>query len=223
MRRGGLILSGGPDSAVAAWLATTDPDINWEAFHFSYGQMAVPERKCAIAQAFILQVPLRIIELPPGLLTSTMTVRSVDRAADNLEPTFVPGRNAIFINLVASALYHRGDPMAIVGGWNAADASGYPDCRPSFITSQTVALGQALDCEVRIISPVIDMMKEEVVRKGVELGVPFEKTWSCYIPTFINPGTWVPCGECLSCKLRAKGFKNAGVEDPLAGVKYNEQ
>jgi 7-cyano-7-deazaguanine synthase len=112
--------------------------------------------------------------------------------------------------------------MVIVGGWNAADAAGYPDCRPSFITAQAVALGQALDCEVRIVSPVIDMMKEEIIIRGEELGVPFEKTWSCYVPNFIKNSTgtscWTPCGSCISCKLREKGFKGAGLVDPLLGV-----
>ena len=225
MRRGGLILSGGPDSAVAAWDVLSRPELSntdWTAFHFDYGQLAIPESKCAIYQAKILNIPIRVIKLPENLLTSTMTSRSQDRAADNLEPTFVPGRNAIFINLVASALYHRGDPLVIVGGWNAADAAGYPDCRTSFITSQVVALGQALDCEVRIISPVIEMMKEEIIAYGQKLGVPFEKTWSCYIPKFVkNPSglsVWVPCGECVSCKLRVKGFSKAGIPDPLLAV-----
>jgi 7-cyano-7-deazaguanine synthase len=229
MRRGGLILSGGPDSAVAAWDTLdpnnyhyTDPDDEntlWTAYHFQYGQLAIPELNCARAQAHLLGVGFVIITLPEGLLTSTMTERSIDRAADNLEPTFVPGRNAIFINLVASALYHRGNPMVIVGGWNAADAAGYPDCRPSFITAQAIALGQALDCKVQIVSPVINMMKSDIIAVGTDLGVPFEKTWSCYTPIYVkDPKRWLSCGKCVSCKLRAKGFELAKVTDPMIGA-----
>jgi 7-cyano-7-deazaguanine synthase len=108
--------------------------------------------------------------------------------------------------------------LDIVGGWNAADAAGYPDCRSSFITAMAFATSKALDCTVNIISPVIHLLKEGIVREGVILGVPFEHTWSCYTPTWLSTGTWIPCGKCISCKLREKGFKGANVKDPLIGV-----
>lgn len=93
-----------------------------------------------------------------------------------------------------------------------------PDCRPAFITAMAFATEKALDCDVHILSPVIGDTKKEIVRKGIILGVPFEQTWSCYTPTWLTTGTWMPCGKCVSCVLRAKGFKEAGVVDPLIGV-----
>lgn len=225
MRKGGIVLSGGPDSAVAAWDtlrpnndAYTLPDVEWQAFHFTYGQLAVPEYKCAQEQARILNIPLTLIQLPEGLLTSTMTSRSEHRAADDIEPTFVPGRNALFIYLTLSRLYHRGDPLVVVGGWNAADAAGYPDCRSSFITALAFSAEKAFDCEVTISSPVIDLQKEEIILKATELGIPLHQTWSCYTPNFVQPGKWIPCGKCVSCELREKGFRKAGLVDPLVGV-----
>jgi 7-cyano-7-deazaguanine synthase len=216
MTKGGLILSGGPDSAVAAWAAIeTIPDVSWNGFHFTYGQLAVPEFECACRQAKLLDIPLHHVEIPPGVLTSTMTSRSEHRAADNIEPTFVPGRNALFITFAASRLYDRGNPMVIVGGWNAADSAGYPDCRAGFLEAQAHALRQALDCEVQIKAPVLELMKGDIIRKGVELGVPFEHTWSCYTPRLLTTHAWVPCGECVSCQFRIKGFAEAGVEDPV--------
>jgi 7-cyano-7-deazaguanine synthase len=176
--------------------------------------MAVPEKHCAEMQSRFLSIPLNIIDLPEGLLTSTMTARSEHRAADTIEPTFVPGRNAIFIAMASARIYHRGDPLVVVGGWNAADAAGYPDCRPSFITAMSFALEQALDCPVHIQAPMLFYMKEDIIKSGLELQVPFEYTWSCYTPRFIEPNKWIACGECVSCKFRAKGFKGANAEDP---------
>ena len=194
------------------------PDVNWTAYHFLYGQLAVPERYCAQRQADRWGVPLEVIELPPGLLTSTMTTRSENRAAIDLEPTFVPGRNDLFLSMVASRLYHRGVPLHIVGGWNSADSSGYPDCRSSFIQAKAFSLIKALDCEVTIHSPVILFTKAGVMQEAMDLNIPLELTWSCYTPIHVQGARFVPCGECVSCKLRAKGCKDGNVHDPQMGV-----
>ena len=128
--------------------------------------------------------------------------------------------------MVAARLYHRGMDIHIVGGWNEEDASGYPDCREAYMDSKAEALALALDCTVRIHSPVIRMRKSDII-SGLRLfNIDPATTWSCYTPLFIQEGDvgkpatgkWEPCNECVSCKLRAKGFKEAGLTDPLTHI-----
>jgi 7-cyano-7-deazaguanine synthase len=126
--------------------------------------------------------------------------------------TYVPARNLIFLS-VAMGVAEARDADAVYLGVNALDYSGYPDCRPEFIESfrQTAALALKRGVEGRpvdIRTPLIDLTKADIVRLGVEVGAPLELTWSCY------RGADRPCGECDACRLRAKGFAEAGVEDP---------
>jgi len=125
----------------------------------------------------------------------------------------VPGRNIIFLSFALSYAETIG-AKAIYIGAHAQDYSGYPDCRPEFyrafrkvISCGTKAGVEKKEIEVRV--PLINKNKAQIIRLGVRLGVPFEFTWSCY------RGRRVPCGECDSCYFRAKGFKEAGIIDPL--------
>ena len=161
---------------------------------------------------------METIQVPPGILTSTMTSVAEDRAAPGLEPTFVPGRNAIFLTLAAARLYKRGIAMVLVGGWNEADAAGYPDCRKTYLKSQKTTLELALATRVMIVSPVIHLTKAEIIKTAVKYKIPLNYTWSCYTPTMSVDGKWTPCGNCVSCDLRQKGFKEAGLIDPLKWV-----
>ena len=127
--------------------------------------------------------------------------------------TYVPARNTILLGL-ALAYAEAIDADEIVIAANAIDFSGYPDCRPEFYAAfQEVArLGTKRGVEgrpIRITTPLISMTKADIVRKGEELGVPWKLTWSCYL------GGEKACGTCDSCQLRLKGFKEAGLKDPL--------
>ena len=148
---------------------------------------------------------------------SALTDSSVDVPVDGVDAdvipvTYVPARNLIFLS-VAMGVAEARDADAVYLGVNALDYSGYPDCRPEFIDSfrSTAALALKRGVEGRpvdIRTPLIDLTKADIVRLGVEIGAPLEMTWSCYL------GLDRPCGECDSCRLRAKGFADAGVDDP---------
>ncbi len=148
---------------------------------------------------------------------SALTDSSVDVPVDGVEAdvipvTYVPARNLIFLS-VAMGVAEARDADAVYLGVNALDYSGYPDCRPEFIDSfrSTAALALKRGVEGRpvdIRTPLIDLTKADIVRLGVEVGAPLELTWSCYL------GFDRPCGECDACRLRAKGFAEAGVDDP---------
>ena len=143
--------------------------------------------------------------------------RDKSEISKEIPVTYVPARNSIFLSLAASLAEVEG-AEAIYFGANALDYSGYPDCRPEFIEAfeEMIRRGTRAGSEgkrIRVVAPLLRMTKAEIVKLGRELGVPFEWTWSCY------EGKDTPCGECDSCILRAKGFREAGVEDPLiAGV-----
>ena len=127
--------------------------------------------------------------------------------------TYVPARNTVFlsIGLAYAEVVHAN---AIFIGVTATDYSGYPDCRPEYIEAfqrlANLATKKGVEGEkIEIKAPLLFMNKSEIIRRGTELGVPFEKTWSCY------QGGEKACGRCDSCLLRLKGFKDAGLKDPL--------
>ena len=128
--------------------------------------------------------------------------------------TYVPSRNLIFLSL-ASAVAEANHISDIFIGINALDYSGYPDCRADFIASfqKTAALGSKSGREgqsFKIKTPLLRLTKAEIIRKGISLGVPYGLTWSCY-----DPNGEKPCRECDACILREKGFREAGISDPL--------
>ena len=132
---------------------------------------------------------------------------------DNTIPsTYVPGRNTIFLSLALS--YAEAiKAQAIFIGSHAQDYSGYPDCRPEFYRAfeKVIATGTKTGVKkkpIRIVTPLLNQTKAQIIRRGLKLGVPFALTWSCY------QGAKVPCGKCDSCYYRAKGFQEAGIEDP---------
>ena len=124
--------------------------------------------------------------------------------------TYVPGRNLMFLS-VAASLMDAIHADAVVAGPNAIDFSGYPDCTPAFFQAAAKAINfgteRGVTQGVEVLAPLMDLSKTDIVRLGAKLGVPFELTWSCY-----NGGE-KPCGHCDSCKLRARGFAEAGVKD----------
>jgi 7-cyano-7-deazaguanine synthase len=188
------------------------------ALTFDYGQRhrIEIERARSVADRYgaeWLCVELDASRWGGSALTDTSVAVPVDGVEEDAIPvTYVPARNLIFL-AVAMGVAEARDADAVYLGVNALDYSGYPDCRPEFIDSfrQTAALALKRGVEGRpvdILTPLIDLSKADIVRLGVEVGAPLELTWSCYL------GGDRPCGECDACRLRAKGFAEAGVDDP---------
>lgn len=188
------------------------------ALTFDYGQRHRIEidRASAVAGRYgaeWLCVELDASRWGGSALTDASVPVPVDGVEENAIPaTYVPARNLIFL-AVAMGVAEARDADAVYLGVNALDYSGYPDCRPEFIDSfrQTAALALKRGVEGRpvdIRTPLIDLSKADIVRLGVDVGAPLELTWSCYL------GGDRPCGECDACRLRAKGFAEAGVDDP---------
>ena len=212
-----VILSGGLDSTVCLAEAAATRDAV-AALSIDYGQRHAVELQRARAIAAHYGVPhveqrLDLSAWGGSALTDVaVDVPAADVAATTIPVTYVPGRNLIFLSLaVAFAEAREFDEVSI--GVNALDYSGYPDCRPEFIASFREAARLALrtgveGAPVTVITPLIDMTKAQIVRRGVELRAPLGLTWSCY------RGGDAPCGDCDSCVLRAKGFSEAGVADP---------
>jgi 7-cyano-7-deazaguanine synthase len=216
-----VLLSGGLDSFTAAAIARSE-GFDLHALTVRYGQRHARELESARAVALALGVE-RHLELPIDLraiggssLTSDLSVpHDRDLAATDIPSTYVPARNTIFLALALGWAEVLG-VRDIVIGVNALDYSGYPDCRPEFIRAFEALAAVATKAGVEgarfhVHTPLISMTKAEIIRRGVQLGLDYALTTSCYDPD--RDGR--PCGRCDSCRLRAKGFEEAGVVDPL--------
>src|SRR5207248_5845377 len=188
------------------------------ALTFDYGQRhrVEVERAQRIAGRYSaewLVVSLDASQWGGSALTDASVPVPVDGVdAAGIPVTYVPARNLIFLSVAVGVAEAR-EVDAVYLGVNALDYSGYPDCRPEFMESfrETAALALKRGVEGRpvdIRTPLIHLSKADIVRLGVEVGAPLELTWSCYL------GGDRPCGECDACRLRAKGFAEAGVADP---------
>ena len=215
-----VLLSGGLDSYTAA-ADTRAQGFALYAMTLRYGQRHAHEIEAARAVARALRVE-RHLELEVDLraiggssLTSDAAVpRDRDLQASDIPSTYVPARNTIFLSLALGWAEVLG-AHDIVIGVNALDYSGYPDCRPEFITAFERLADLATRAGVegdrfRIHTPLITLSKADIIRRGIALGLDYGLTRSCYDPS----GEGRPCGRCDSCALRAKGFRDAGVPDP---------
>ena len=216
-----VLLSGGLDSFTAAAILKSQ-GYGLCALTVLYGQRHAREIEAARAVSRALDVE-RHLELAIDLraiggssLTSDRDVpRDRDLEAPGIPSTYVPARNTIFLSLALAWAEALGvNDIAI--GVNALDYSGYPDCRPEFIAAfeSLASLATRAGVEgarVRVHTPLIAMSKAEIIRRGQELKLDYGVTHSCYDPA---PGGR-PCGRCDSCMLRAKGFREAGLADPL--------
>jgi len=216
-----VLLSGGLDSYTAAAIAQAD-GLRLHALTVRYGQRHARELEAARAVAAALGVA-RHIELDVDLsvfggssLTTDAPVPK-DRALDasDIPSTYVPARNTVFLSL-ALAWAEVVGASTIVIGVNALDYSGYPDCRPEYVAafehmaSLATAAGVRGDA-MRIYAPLQSMTKAQIIQRGVQLGLDYGLTHSCY-----DPGAdGEPCGHCDSCVLRAAGFAQAGITDPV--------
>src|SRR5688572_20694438 len=221
MRDAVVLLSGGLDSYTAAAVARAE-GFRLNALTIRYGQRHAKEIEAARAVAVWLGVG-RHVEVDVGLgafggssLTTDEPVPK-DRPIDPAEipSTYVPARNTVFLALALGWAEVLGAHDIFIGV-NALDYSGYPDCRPEFIAAfeRMAALATARGVHgepLRVRTPLQSMTKAQIIRKGVELGLDYGLTHSCYDP---DPQGWA-CGRCDSCTLRAAGFAEAGVEDPI--------
>ncbi|MEJ5297106.1 MAG: 7-cyano-7-deazaguanine synthase QueC [Armatimonadota bacterium] len=215
------LVSGGLDSATAAAIARSR-GFEIYALSFDYGQRHRRELDAAravaeslgAAQHLVLSFDLRL--WGGSALTSGIDVpagRSPEDMARDIPVTYVPARNIIFLSF-ALAWAETLEARHIFIGANQLDYSGYPDCREEFLRAfeHMAALGTKAGVDgrpVKIEAPLVHMSKADIIREGARLGVDFGLTWSCYL------GGERPCQQCDSCILRARGFQEAGLADPL--------
>ena len=214
-----ILLSGGMDSCVCAALAVRDFPAA-AALHVSYGQRTeARERRAFLGICERLGIRQKLLVRNDALHAvggSALTDPdiAVPRAAEigrEIPITYVPFRNAHFLAAAVSWAEVLGAKKVYIGAVEQ-DSSGYPDCRPAYYQAfnQVVKAGTKLG-DIEIVTPLIGMRKAEIVRLGLELGAPFDLTWSCYSQEERA------CGVCDSCVLRARAFREAGATDPVSG------
>ena len=219
-----VLLSGGLDSATVLAMAKHERR-DCIALSFAYGQRHEIELTAArrvaqsigVSEHVIYNLDLRVFG--GSALTGDISVPKDSVGAAGIPVTYVPARNTIFLSLALGLAEARG-AQEIWMGVNAIDYSGYPDCRPEFIDAfqQVIFRGTKSGIErrqPRIVTPLIQSTKAQIIRRGVELGVDFSLTHSCYDPD--DEGR--ACGHCDSCLLRRRGFEEAGVPDPTRYVR----
>lgn len=219
-----VLVSGGLDSATALAIAA-DEGFRLRAISFDYGQrhrfeLEAARRICAaqgVQEHVIFRVDTSIFR--GSALTNDIPVphnRTESQLQGGIPVTYVPARNTIFLSVALGFAESTGANDVFIGV-NAVDYSGYPDCRPEFIdafeTMANLATRAGVEgCRFRIHVPLIRLTKAEIIRKGLSLGVDYGLTHSCYDPSAEGRS----CGECDSCLLRLKGFREAGIPDPIA-------
>lgn len=219
-----VLLSGGLDSSTVLALAK-EQQFETYALSFRYGQRHIQELAAAETVArvqgatrhVVAQIDLR--EFGGSALTADIAVpkgRSAGEMAKGIPITYVPARNTVFLSFALAWAETLGSSDIFIGV-NALDYSGYPDCRPEYIAAYEAMANLATKAGVqgtqklKIHTPLISMSKAQIVAQGLRLGVDYAHTSSCY-----DPGEdGKPCGACDSCLLRAKGFSEAGIADPL--------
>ena len=212
------LVSGGMDSCVTAAIARQE--VGELAFlHVSYGQRTeARERKAFNDIADFYRVEKRLdvsieylAEIGGSSLTDeTIAVSEADLESKEIPTSYVPFRNANMLAIATSWAEVTG-ANAIYVGAVAEDSSGYPDCRPEFYQAfqRTIDTGTKPDTHITIRTPIIELSKAEIVKKGIEIDAPLHLTWSCYRSESLA------CGTCDSCALRLRGFSQAGVADPI--------
>jgi 7-cyano-7-deazaguanine synthase len=221
MKRAVVLLSGGLDSATTLAICRRD---GFEAYavSFDYGQRHRLELDAArrVAKSLdahehrIATIDLRIFG--GSALTDQIAVpKNRGTIGGDIPVTYVPARNTIFLSYALAWCEVLGAADIFIGA-NAVDYSGYPDCRPEFIAAfeQLAKVGTKAGVEgtrFQIHAPLISMSKADIIRKGLELGVDFSLTHSCYDP----PAEGIACGQCDSCRIRLEGFREAKLVDPI--------
>jgi 7-cyano-7-deazaguanine synthase len=211
------IMSGGMDSTLSAYMMK-EQGYEIIALHFNYEQRTQGKELSAFhAIADAIDAAERYVihlDFFKQIGASALTDKAIDVPTGGIESgvpvTYVPYRNGIFIS-IATAIAEKERAEVISIGVVEEDSSGYPDCRETFIESceRTINLGTKEETKLRIAMPLVRLKKEQIVAEAVKHKVPLELTWSCY------QNEEKACGVCDSCRLRLKGFRLAGVEDPI--------
>jgi 7-cyano-7-deazaguanine synthase len=217
-----VLLSGGMDSCVTAAMAQQSHDL--AVLHASYGQRTERRERQAFDEiADFYSVRERLVvrldhfkQIGGSALTDARIAvpegpAGLPTGGNEIPSTYVPFRNAHFLAVAVSWAEVIG-ASAIYIGAVAEDSSGYPDCRPEYyrVFQQLVREGTRPETRIEIVTPVIGMRKREIIQRGLNLGAPLDRTWSCY--QFEDEA----CGSCDSCRLRLNAFAEAGVSDPIA-------
>jgi len=215
-----VLVSGGMDSCVCAALAARD--FHAAALHVQYGQRTEERERrsfegicdqLGIADRLVLRNPVFRAIGGSALTDDSIAVPDASAEIGNQIPvTYVPFRNAHFLAAAVSWAEVLGAEKILIGAVEQ-DSSGYPDCRPAFYKAFNEAVRTGTkEGKIEVIAPLIAMRKTEIVRLGLELGAPFDLTWSCYSRQD------KACGQCESCVLRLRAFAGAGAKDPIAYV-----
>jgi len=215
-----VLLSGGMDSCVTAAIAAETNAL--ALLHASYGQRTERrERQAFDAIADFYSLSDRLVarldhfrDIGGSALTDPAVAvperENVPASGEGIPVTYVPFRNAHFLSIAVSWAEAIGATSVWIGAV-AEDSSGYPDCRPEYYRAfqELVRAGTRPETRIEIVTPVIQMRKSDIIRRGIELGAPLHLTWSCY------QGEREACGACDSCLLRLRAFEEAGVTDPI--------
>jgi 7-cyano-7-deazaguanine synthase len=212
------LVSGGMDSCVTVAIAAEENE-ELAFLHVSYGQRTASRERESfdrIADHYAVEKRL-VISLEhlaqiggSSLTDKSIAVTAADLGAPGIPSSYVPFRNAHFLAAAVSWSEVINSNSIYIGAV-AEDSSGYPDCRPEFYSAfqNAINLGTRPETNITIRTPVIGMKKSEIVRRGLELGAPLDLTWSCYRESELA------CGDCDSCALRLKAFREAGASDPI--------
>ena len=206
------------DSCVTAAVAREEND-EVAFLHVAYGQRTAERERQAfdeiadfysIARRLVVSLDSLARIGGSSLTDSSIEVAPADLTSAEVPTSYVPFRNAHLLATAASWAEVIGARRVYIGAV-AEDSSGYPDCRPEFYRAFQSAIdtGTRPETRVEICTPVIDLRKSEIIRRGLDLGAPLASTWSCY------KGERLACGECDSCALRLRAFREAGVTDPI--------
>lgn len=213
-----VLLSGGMDSALCAAIAL-QTGYTVAALHLNYGQKTqARELECfhRLAEYFNASEKL-VVDVShfsaiggSSLTDSAIQVTKADLTSEEIPSSYVPFRNGNILSIAVSWAEVIGAEAIFIGAMQL-DSSGYPDCRREFFDSfeQSINLGTKPETNIKIVTPLIDFTKKDIVEKGLQHGVPFGFTWSCYSDSD------TACGVCDSCALRLRGFQAAGANDPL--------
>ncbi len=205
-----VLLSGGIDSTTTLYYAKKH-GYKCYALIFDYGQRHAKEIRSAVKIAKAAKVPYQILKIKLPWKGSSLLVtryplpvsRPMKTIGKGIPSTYVPGRNTIFLSFAVSYAEAVGAKAVFIGA-NAIDFSGYPDCRPGYYRAFRKVIGRGTRAKkIRIVTPLINLKKSQIIRLGLKLGAPLDLTWSCY------KGGKLPCGVCDSCRLREKGFAEA--------------
>jgi len=212
-----IAVSGGMDSCVTAAIAKMEHNLAFA--HFNYGQRTEKRELKAfneIADHFRVKERLiidytHLAKIGGSSLTDkNIEVTKADLKNENIPSSYVPFRNANILSACVSWAEVLNASAVFIGAVYE-DSSGYPDCRPDFFSAfeKMIDLGTKAETKIKIVTPIINLSKAEIVKKGIELDAPLHLTWSCY------QSEDEACGVCDSCALRLRGFQQAGFEDPI--------